>query len=378
LKQESAHHEKVQLLLFSQYHVSPPCAFSVRPGLFQMRLILSRFGAPLLAAVIGCVGVSVSREAQAADVAITDNARNHFKAGVNLMQDPDGARYEEALREFRAAYDDSPSWKILGNLGICAMKLERDGEAIEAFETYLREGGKEIDEADREQFQRDLHTLTAGVTWVAVESLPADAVIVDRRIPVAGRPIENRYRLVEGRQRIGVRAGQHELTASFEGHESETWAFSANGGELTHSFALKVVAVNEPTPTTTVTPAESAAPEYERPVPTLTYVGMGLTGAFAVGATVTGILALGKKSDFEEVNGSDAEKAEELRDQGQTLNLVTDIMIGGAILAAGATAVIYFTRPEVEVTQGKSARRFDVAPVVLPSGGGGLWLHGSF
>ena len=105
---------------------------------------------------------------------------------------------------------------------------------------------------------------------------------------------------------------------------------------------------------------------------------MGLTGAFAVGATVTGILALNKKSDFEAANGSDAVAAEELRGDGQTLNLVTDIMIGGAILAAGATAVIYFSRPEVEVSRDTAQARLDVAPVVLPSGGGGLWLHGSF
>ncbi len=55
---------------------------------------------------------------------INDEARNHFNAGVNLIQDPDGPRYEEAYREFKAAYAAAPSWKILGNLGIAAMKLE--------------------------------------------------------------------------------------------------------------------------------------------------------------------------------------------------------------------------------------------------------------
>ena len=75
-----------------------------------------------------------------ADVQITEEARQHFKAGVNLLNDPDGPRYEEAYREFKAAYAASASYKILGNLGLCAMKLERDGEAIDAYEKYLAEG----------------------------------------------------------------------------------------------------------------------------------------------------------------------------------------------------------------------------------------------
>ena len=69
---------------------------------------------------------------------VSDAAKKHFQAGVDLLTDPDGARYEEALREFRAAYADSPSWKILSNLGLSAMKLERNGEAIEVHPTGLR------------------------------------------------------------------------------------------------------------------------------------------------------------------------------------------------------------------------------------------------
>ena len=74
----------------------------------------------------------------AADVPITDEARGHFTSGVNLLKDPDGARYEDAYREFKAAYAAAASYKILGNLGLCALKLERDGEAIDAYEEYLK------------------------------------------------------------------------------------------------------------------------------------------------------------------------------------------------------------------------------------------------
>ncbi len=80
--------------------------------------------------------------AAAHEVEISERARGHFTAGVNLLQDPDGARYEEAYREFKAAYAESPSWKILGNLGLASMKLERDGEAIEAYQKIPRRVGQ--------------------------------------------------------------------------------------------------------------------------------------------------------------------------------------------------------------------------------------------
>jgi len=59
-----------------------------------------------------------------------------------LPHDPDGARYEEAYREFKDCVRRFPSWKILGNLGITSMKLERDGEAVDAFEKYLAGGAR--------------------------------------------------------------------------------------------------------------------------------------------------------------------------------------------------------------------------------------------
>src|SRR5436189_1139190 len=108
---------------------------------------------------VGAVLLGLAMPVGAAEVVISDEARAHFSAGVNLLQDPDGARYEEAYREFKAAYATSPSWKILGNLGLSAMKLERDGEAIEAYRKYLTDGGNQVDTDERAQFTRDLSTL---------------------------------------------------------------------------------------------------------------------------------------------------------------------------------------------------------------------------
>src|SRR5688572_3266497 len=77
--------------------------------------------------------------AQAPSAPIPEDARANFEAGVALLQDPAKPRYEEAYGRFRAAYAIHPSPRILGNIALCAMKLERDVEAIAAYEKYLKE-----------------------------------------------------------------------------------------------------------------------------------------------------------------------------------------------------------------------------------------------
>src|SRR6476646_5802305 len=106
---------------------------------------------------LACTALSVlvfSVAAHAADPARDAEGRKAFSAGVILLQDPDGAKYDEALVQFRRAYELVGSWKVLGNLGLCALKLERDGEAIDAYEKYLASGGKDIDAQERAQVER--------------------------------------------------------------------------------------------------------------------------------------------------------------------------------------------------------------------------------
>ncbi len=315
------------------------------------------------------------------EVVISERARAHFRAGVAFLQDPDGARYAEALREFQAAYVDSPSWKILGNLGICAMKLERDGEAVEAFTKYLAEGGSRIEASERAQVQRDLDMLSAGVVWVKLRSTPPGAQFTDERIPVAGAPVINRYTDTEAELRIGLRPGRHRMTVELPGYQTATWSFDAqSGASLDRTFELVPEEQAKPTTAPVSVGVESGrASEPERPTPTGVYIGLAATGALAVGGGVTGLLALQKQKDYEDANKSitssdERKNAEDLRSSGQTLNLVADVLFAGALVAGGVTAFLYFTRPEVTVGSETAVR---VAPAPLP-GGGGLWMQGQF
>ena len=301
-----------------------------------------------------------------AEVQITEAARQHFKAGVNFMQDPDGARYEEAYREFKAAYAASPSWKILGNLGIAAMKLERDGEAIDAMERYLAEGGKELPDEEREQFERDLSTLKSSVVRVTLVSVPPGAIVTDERIPVQGASVINRYTLDGGQLDLGIRTGHHRMVARLDGYEDAVWEFDASpGAGQSHTFELKppAQATVAPAPSTQDDVVTDTGPQpMVRPIPTSVYIGLAATGAFTVGATVTGIMALGKNSELEDNNGVNQEAAQDAYDSTKTLNLVTDVLIAGAVVSAAVTTYLYLDRPEVPA--GQDAGRFRVTPAV--------------
>lgn len=337
---------------------------------------MQRLGAGLLLASLCFGGV-----ARAADVAITERARIHFNAGVSLLQDPDGPRYEEAYSEFRAAYAESPSWKMLGNLGIAAMKLERDGEAIEAFKKYLAEGGAALEAEEKAQMQRDLSTLTAGVVTVEISSLPPGAFVIDERIAVQGPPVKNSYGPLTGKLVIGMHPGQHRLSAHLDGYQDQVWMVDARSGTSHgHVFALKEAvqaAPAAPVAAPIEAKVEASPPPVAvqiRPVPVSVYVALVATGALAVGGGVVGGLSLAKHADFEAKNdGGDPAAAQDLRDSGKTLNVVTDVLLGSAIVAGGVTAVLYLSRPATTVDHA----RVRVVPVAGPRVAG-LSLSGSF
>ena len=223
--------------------------------------------------------------------AVSEQAKRHFNAGVALLQDPEGEKVEEAYRQFKTAYDISGSPKILGNMGFCAMRLERDGEAIDAYSRYLREVA-EIDPEERAQIVRDLQTLTVGVVRITLEASPPGAMILDERVPVRGPRVTNAYGPVNGKIEIGVRPGHHVFTAKLAGREDAQWEVEAYAGTKDqHSFVLKEPP-KAPPPGVTA-PQADRSPSMLGPI-IVTAAG----GAMLVAGGITGVVALSKTSDI--------------------------------------------------------------------------------
>jgi hypothetical protein len=338
---------------------------------------------------LGLLLCTYSLTSFAAEAPITEEARAHFSAGVNLLQDPDGARYEEAYREFKAAYKASPSWKILGNLGISAYRLERDGEALAAFEKYLQEGKKEIDAAERAQFERDAHTLRAGLVKVSLSSEPPGATISDERIPQSGASVRNPYPALGAPTELGVRAGHHRFTASLPGRPDSVWEVDLEPGqkvEHVFAFAEPVVTAAPPvvdSPATPTATAVSTGPQPDTGVSTLrtwSYVSLGV-GVVGLGAGT--IFALGAKGKYDDANAlcpsfpcnltrQQADDRASLGSDGdgkKTLSIV-GFAVGGVGIATGVTLLLLSGRKTETATTG-----FTVTPLI---GLGSVGVSGGF
>jgi hypothetical protein len=329
----------------------------------------------LCSALTLLVPLVVASQSWAADVPISDEARTHFQSGVNLLKDPDGARYEEAYREFRAAYSASPSYKILGNLGLCALKLERDGEAIEAYETYLKHAS-ELDPSEVMQVRTDLSTLKTGLVQVTLKVTPPGATVTDTRTPTRGDRVSNVYDASGGTLKVAIRAGHHQVAVRLSDYQETTWEFDAPPGATLN----KEITLRKVTPDTVqvVTPPVVTHLPPSRPLPTGFWIGVATTGALTAGATVVGILALKNGADYKDANnGRHVDLATSLHDDTNKLNIASDVLIVGAALAAGFTVYEYLARPTVPATNEKQAH-VRVIPMVSDKGGllslSGTWF----
>jgi hypothetical protein len=259
---------------------------------------------------------------------ISPEAKRHFEAGVTLLQDPEGEKVEEAYREFRTAYDLSGSAKILGNMGFCAMRLERDGEAIDAYSRYLRDV-PDIDADERAQIVRDLQTLTVGVVRLSIEVNKPGVTLIDERVPVRGARVTNAYGPVDKKIEIGIRPGHHIITAKLPGHEEAVWELEAYAATRDkYSFTMKE-------------PPKPVAPQGEGGSRTNAgpFIVMGVGAALLVGGAITGVIALGKTSDIEtrcpnDLCARDFDLDDE-RSSARTFVRITDVL-----LVTGAAAVI--------------------------------------
>ena len=286
----------------------------------------------LLGVALAVGGGLMAAPARGDDTPISDEARAHFKAGVNLLQDPDGERVEDAYREFKAAYAISASSKIMGNIGYCAMRLERDGEAIDAYTRYLRDV-KDIAAEEHAQITRDLSTLQVGLVKLELKVNEIDARVSDVRIPVKGGPITNAYGPLRGRLEIGVRPGHHIVTVRVDGFDDAVWELDAQAGSKeSRTFEMKKKQAPPP--------AAPAGPESGRSAPIGPWITVGIGGALLAAGTITGILALGKTSDIASACPNDACPAsydlDSNRSSARGLVRATDILLlGGGIIAAG-------------------------------------------
>ncbi len=342
-----------------------------------------RSWASLAALVLSTVALpALAQEPPAAPTPVQlTEAKTHMQAGAAFYNDPSGHKCEEAYREFRQAYELSGSQNALKGMGVCALELERDGDAIEHYERFL-EKGTNISAGDRTQIENDLKALKAAVAWVTVLSDRPNVKVIDVRTPSKGFPVTNRYAAQSGATKLGIHPGVHILTASVEGEPEQVWKVDiANGATYSHSFtfaAKHVTPAPVPVPDkpAETKPADGAKPADEpkalekyRPTPTATWVFTGLTVALAVPTAILMVRAKGVNSDYKTANGTmGAADLEAMRSDVKSANLLADIFLGATAASLVTTGIIYLARPTK--TREKVGSTFTVAPSFAPQGGG--------
>lgn len=333
----------------------------------------------LACCLIQVLAANLAQPALAADPEISAEARGYFRNGVELLQS-DPPNYQDAYYQFKLAYEGSNSWKVLGNLGFCALKLERDGEALEYYEEYLKRGGQEIVREEREAIERDMLLVRGNAVSLEIRSPSGEIEIHDQR---AGSAVgAQKYTLTGGERTFRVRAGAHTLAAIDQQGKRLTWSVALRPGET----ASRVFDFNAPEPQTepetpqqgkiVAVDSEAKTPRagsWWSPLRTVGFITAGF-GAVAMGAAIpTWLVAESRKhqADKPETQGgcpADPKIDCPVFDQAQTYAKATTVLLiaGGGVAAVGLGMVLFGGSGEPE--PGSSG--FLLSPVFATRGGG--------
>jgi hypothetical protein len=97
-------------------------------------------------------------------------------------------------------------------------------------------------------------------------------------------------------------------------------------------------------------------------------VSAAATGAFTIGAVVTGVLYTGAHADFDRANQDRDADRFNLRDEAQTLGVANLACTGGAIVAAGASVAFFAIGGPTQ--ESPRTGKLRILPVVGPEGAG--------
>jgi tetratricopeptide (TPR) repeat protein len=305
----------------------------------------------LLALVLGSVGTARANDDPRAA------ARSHFERGNELAG---SGAYEAALAEFRQAYEKSPHFAVLYNMGLCLVALGRPIEAIEAFRKYLAEGRSEVPAARRDEVEAQIATLDSRLAELSVTTdRPGARVLVDGR-DVGQTPLA-------GPVRLG--AGKHDVSASVEGAPAASRTVELREAErraVNFTFAVPADGATKPPapPLTTAplpTPALAPSPPKARddsftsgPYRTLGYALAGAGVAVGGGALAHYFWNQGRHDDWEAEharlrNGPTApgyyDRVVANNERAASIERASAVTVGlfvasGALLAGGITLIV--------------------------------------
>ncbi len=344
------------------------------------------------------VGVLLTTQVAAAQDA-REQARENFNAGVSAFE---AGEFERALGAFQEAYRLAPHPSVRVNMANCYESLNRPLEALFHFESFLSEA-TDAPPAQRREVEAAIERLEGQIGEVTLRIAPDGALVRVDESEVRRAPIMNTIRMTAGSHVVEVRAeGYQSVRREFivEGGQPAEIAIRLERGEDPVEEPLPEVTESEvvegdPLPAEAVaapSPAETTetAPEpvddgggggLEITTPTI--IGAAATGALLIGTVITGVLALGANSDFDDAvarsNDSSLPRGarllarqdgEDAASRANTLSAVTDVLMVSTLVAAGATVALFFlTQPDDDESLADGPRIRGLSAVATPEGG---------
>ena len=297
-------------------------------------------------------------------------AKLHYKQGVALF---DHEKYEMSLVEFLKSYELKPNWKVKLNIGICYFNMDKFVEAKKELTTFIKEGGKDIEETKLEMAEDllgQIAMLTAEIT-VGVNVEGAAIVLDDEDVGRA--PLDGPLTVV---------AGLHKLSVEAEGYKPAVVKMKAAGGDKKKvEVELKKISEQaggtdkdvtaEPVPETGKEIEEAPQPAKKKKA-ALGGLAKGGIGALAAGAALLiagaglGGAALSMSNDLEDrcPNGNCGPEDHDDYDSMKSMALGSDILLGlgGAVAVAGVVLVV------IGVKKGKTEKKKPEVAYLAPAG----------
>ncbi len=109
-------------------------------------------------------------------------AAQHFERGLALAKQK---AYPDAIAEFNRAYQISPHFSVMYNLGQAYIAADQPAYAVEALRRYLAEGGAEVPNARRQQVEDTILVLERRIGVTVPAAPPAPAASAPVVAPVA-------------------------------------------------------------------------------------------------------------------------------------------------------------------------------------------------
>jgi hypothetical protein len=270
---------------------------------------------------------------------VTAQMKELFAAGRTLYGQ---RRYAEAVAKFEVVYAIRPHPDVLFNVARCHEQLGATGKALSAYRAYLR---LVPEAADRRAVKDSIANLERELRQKGVQQVTLFAEPEKARLEVDGQVLGGSPATVE------LKAGEHALRVSAEGHEPVSRTFEvrlAHASELTVTLArlpepkpVEVLTAPPPPPlveplptaaSATVSPEAPAARRWWWLPAGVGVVGLGL-GAWQLAA------AEGARQQLVSSSFTPAQ-AQATRDAGLTSRTLGFVGVGVGAAAAVATVVL--------------------------------------